>query len=86
MKQQFEVYVLVEERMLLNLFGTINTQTFRGIPLQQSREDASSVRVDVIAEDQWIMQNLLVHHVGGFYSASHVRHNSTTMGRRTVPS
>lgn len=47
--------------MFLDFLCSVHTETLRGVTSEQAGEDAASLRADVVAEDERILQNLLVH-------------------------
>lgn len=47
--------------MLLDFLCSVHTETLGGITSEQAGENATSLRADVVTEDERILQNLLVH-------------------------
>ena len=52
---------LLKESVLLDLVCSIHSQTLRWVTRQQSGEDGLCLRTNVVAKDERVMQNLLVH-------------------------
>lgn len=57
------VDVLREERMPLNFFGPVRTQTLRGIPLEEPGNERHRIMRHVLWEEERVRENALIHNV-----------------------
>ena len=60
-KENEKGHTALEERVLLDLLGTVGPQSIFGVTTQQSRDEIPCILPHLIWELEWIIQDLPIH-------------------------